>query len=755
MTLPARRYAKIGVENCAYSFDELFTYVIPDALRKAIMPGVRVLVPFGRGNRERQGFVFAVEETPDTVTDDRAIKSVSSVLDSEPLLNGEMLLLALQMRERTFSTYFSCAKAMLPGGMCLLEKAVGEASVQMLSLGISETAASTLQLTTKQNAVVRFLSEVGSASFREISYYTGTGETVARNLVKKGICVVSDVVYDRRPENFYSTEPSREIVLSDQQSAALNVLLDAYRSRSSETVLLHGVTGSGKTSVYLRLIDFVLEEQKNVIVLVPEISLTPQTISLFSARYGDHIAVMHSGLSMGERRDEFYRIKNGEARVVIGTRSAVFAPLGNIGAIIVDEEQEHTYKSEMSPRYDARNVARLRCKSHGALLVLASATPSVETYARAQAGKYKLCTLSERYGGAVLPQVMTVDMTDRQNVSAFSAVSVPLEEELQKNLNAGEQSILLVNRRGYNTFVVCKACKNVVSCPKCSISMTYHAANHRLMCHYCGYSIPYVEKCPVCAEENICYTGFGTQRVEQDLIHRFPSARILRMDADTTAAKNAHAKALGAFANGDYDILIGTQMVAKGLDFPRVTLVGIVSADNELYGGDFRGNEKTFDLLTQVIGRAGRGEKKGRAVIQTVSPDNLILTLAARQDYEAFYQNEIALRRAMVYPPFCDLCLIWFSGENKGQVKMCADAFFEKLRQNSVNGFSEQGVIVLGPLSPRIPKVNNQYRQKLIIKCKNSPAMRELINLTLKEIYADRAFSAVSVYAVVNPDRTD
>ena len=811
--------AKVGVENCAYSFDKLFSFFIPDALAASVCAGVRVLVPFGNGDRIRQGFVFSLEQSPPEP--EIALKSVYSVLDAEPLLNAEMIGLALQLRERTFCTYFTAAKALLPGGMCLrteklyalspafdaegaadetqrrivsflqgkkkpvresvLKKncsletssplqsledagvlcsetsafgAVGEFSVRMVSLAQSaETDDEERKLTPKQKSVVDLLRENGAASVRELCYYTGVTPAVIRTLKKNGVCDIYEQPVFRNEAPDEETVPPP--TLSAAQNKAYERLYDAYARQKGETALLFGVTGSGKTNVYLALIDRVLADGKNVVVLVPEISLTSQTISLFRRRFGSGIAVLHSGLSMGERRDAFYQIKNGGARVVIGTRSAIFAPLNDIGAVIIDEEQEHTYQSEMSPRYDARTVAKYRCACHRALLVLVSATPSVETYARAVSGGYILCELERRYGTAVLPDVVTVDMTDKQNVARYAAVSHPLAQALRKNLSEHRQSILLVNRRGYNTFVVCEECKNVVVCPRCSISLTYHSANHRLMCHYCGYSEPFTDTCPKCSHKNIRYAGFGTQRVEQELKNRFPEARILRMDADTTSAKNAHEKALSAFADGEYDILLGTQMVAKGLDFPNVTLVGVLSSDNELYNDDFRSAERTFDLLTQVTGRAGRGDSAGTAYIQTVSPENEILRLAASQDYKRFYKQEIAMRKAMVYPPFCDICRVGVSAQSEAQAFSAAQLFFEALLRANRESPSEQRLIVLGPIPPKVAKVNNLFRQKLIIKCVNNAALRALVSRVLKETAGAKEFRNVNIYAAMNPESGD
>lgn len=813
--------ALIAVENCAYSFDNLYSYLIPDELIELLSVGSRVMVPFGNSSKLRQGFVFDIAyENSESIL---GLKSISHLLDAEPLLSDEMIKLAKWLRDRCFCSYFVAAKSLLPGGMCLKTekiyscsadidivlynslsldekliidylrkrkcfvresillkklgltkdsvvhkklvrrkliiesvdafKKVDDLSIQLIKLSDDFSFDDSISFTDKQKALIEVLRDIGAASAKELEYFTGVSNSVIKTLITKGICVTFENQVKREVK--YSGDSSltyKKPVLSDEQNNAFKLLLNAYRSKEHKSALLFGITGSGKTSVYLELIDSILLEGKKVIVLVPEISLTPQTFSIFTLRYGKNVAVLHSGLSIGERHDEWKRIREGSVSVVIGTRSAIFAPVDNLGLVIIDEEQEHTYKSEMSPRYNAKDVARFRCAYHNAFLVLASATPSVETYAKAIQGQMLLCELKNRYGSSKLPDVFTVDMTDKSNLSGFFAISNPLAEEIEKNLKASEQTILLVNRRGYNTFVVCSECKKVVSCPKCSISMTYHSANNRLMCHYCGYSLPYVSTCPECNAENIRYSGFGTQRVEQELLIRFPDARIIRMDADTTSTKNSHERVLSSFARGDYDILIGTQMVAKGLDFPDVTLVGITSADKELYNNDFRCAERSFDLITQVVGRAGRGNKKGRAVIQTVSPENPIIDIAAKQDYVRFFNNEIALRKALTYPPFCDLCEINFSGKSQDKVKECAYKFFDEIVKLNSSEFSDLKIIVLGPMSPKMSKINDSYRQRILIKCKNTNAFRSFIERLLKTVGSDRNFKDVSIFADINPE---
>lgn len=815
--------ALVAVENCSYSFDKLFSYQIPEEFSDILTPGMRVLVPFGRGSVLRQGFVFNIVTASDNDYDEVSLKAVASVIDAQAMLSDEMLKLALWIRERCFCTYFVAAKALLPGGMCLrtekiyscssdfppekyelldetekliltylrkkkdfvresliLKNAglskestvikklvkkgcliessdafrrVNDLSLQMVCIRENEdNSVNDCKLTDKQRSVVDLLNDIGAATSKEISYFTGVSEAVVKTLINKGVLETFDMPVMREVKPSHSAGKYRKPVLSETQKKAFDSLYKNYKSREYNSALLYGVTGSGKTSVYLELIDAVLLEGRSVIVLVPEISLTPQTFSIFSNRYGENVAVLHSGLSMGERYDEWKRISQGKVKVVIGTRSAVFAPLENLGLIIIDEEQEHTYKSEMNPRYNAKEVARFRCAYNNSFLLLASATPSVETFAKAKGGQMLLCELKERFGKAILPDVYTVDMSNKSLTSGFFSISNPLADEIEKNLQNKEQTILLVNRRGYNTFVVCSDCKTVVTCPKCSISMTYHSANNRLMCHYCGYSVPFMANCPSCGAENIRYSGYGTQRVEQELNIRFPQARVIRMDADTTVAKNSHEKVLGAFSKGEYDILIGTQMVAKGLDFPDVTLVGITSADKELYNNDFRSTERTFDLITQVVGRAGRGKRKGRAVIQTLVPDNNILEVAAKQNYERFFDTEIKLRKAMVFPPFCDICEISFSSNSYDDVHLCADNFFNEFIKLNETKFSDQKVIVLGPMAPKVSKVNEFYRMRILIKCKNSKRFRELVNNVLLTVYDDRKFRNVTVIADINPE---
>lgn len=630
---------------------------------------------------------------------------------------------------------------------------VGDLSERMLRLTNDYDEKVLLsKLTVKQKSVVRLLEEVRTASEKEVCTLLGLTGAVCRALENKGICESFERRVFRNPVE-HGDETVEEINLSQSQQEVYEGLKDYYGScrEGGGVALLYGVTGSGKTSVYLKLIRDVVDSGRSVIVMVPEISLTPQTVDIFKRVFGNKIAVFHSALSMGERADEFRRVRNGEAVIAIGTRSAVFAPFDDPGLIIMDEEQEHTYKSESNPRYHAREVAKFRASRNGAMLLLASATPSIESYARAKSGKYKLFSLEERYGNASLPEVICVNLNEEQGSTERSFVSKRLLDELETNLNNKEQSIILLNRRGYNTFVVCKKCSNVVTCPYCSISMTYHSVSNKLMCHYCGYSMRMLEKCTACGSENIRYSGVGTQKIESDLQRLLPDARILRIDADTTSTRRAFEDKFERFAAGEYDIMIGTQMVAKGLDFPNVTLVGVICADRQLYDDDYRGTERSFSLLTQVIGRSGRGDKKGRAVIQTYTPDNETIAFAKDQDYESFFNYEIKIRKMMIYPPYCDLCTVCFVGEDETKTKAGSYAFFSLLKK-SLDENSGVNVIVLGPAPLKIVKVGNKFRYRLIIKCKNTKDFRAMISALLIEFGKNKLFSDVTAFADINPE---
>ncbi len=609
-----------------------------------------------------------------------------------------------------------------------------------------------IKLSPKQKSIVSLLEDIGSASIKEICYFTGVTSSVISTLDKKGIIEIFENKVFRSPKSSSDRKNNEDIILTDEQNEAYKTLISKYESGTPETALLFGVTGSGKTQIFLKLIDGVIADGKSAIVMVPEISLTPQMLDIFYSRYGEKVAVFHSGLSMGERKDEWQRVKDRKASIVLGTRSAVFAPAENLGLIVIDEEQEQTYKSEMTPRYNAKNVALLRSKLNSCLLLLASATPSVTAYAKAKSGKYTLCTLNNRYGNAVLPDVITSDMKYGADPALRTNISDVLREAINDNLENKKQTILLLNRRGYNTFAACSKCGHVKVCPNCSISLTYHSRNKRLMCHYCGYSEQFNDLCTECGEKAVVFSGTGTQKLEDELAQKFPTARILRLDTDTTGSRYYFEDSLKKFADGEYDILLGTQMVAKGLDFPNVTLVGVISIDQQLFNDDYKSAERAFDLLTQVVGRSGRGNEKGKAVIQTAFPENEIIKLAAKQDYEAFYNLEISVRRALIYPPYCDFCSIGFVGADELMTKSASKAFFDMTKKLHKSEYSDLNLIILSPLAPRVSKIAGKYRYRVIIKCRNTVRLREFISRLLKEFSNDKNFRKITAFADINPE---
>lgn len=735
-----RLIATVAVENTFFSGASDYDYYIPDNLKDDITLGSLVRVPFGRGNVIRKGIVVSIYSAMNS-----ELKEIVGVDKKQQPLSKEMVELSLWMKERYFCTTYDCLKQMLPRGL----GKIGDKNTKMVRLCENET--SVKKLTPKQQTVLNLLYDVGAAQLNEICEFCSVGKSVVDNLIKYGVCEYYEKEIYRNPySNITSNCKKEEIILSNAQQKAFDTYNAMLHSKGG-TGLLFGVTGSGKTQVYLRLIDEAVAMDRDVIVLVPEISLTPQMLSIFHKRYGKQVAVFHSGLSLGERNDEYKRALRGDAKIVIGTRSAVFAPLQNIGLIIMDEEQEHTYKSERTPRYQTREIAKFRSKYNKALFLMTSATPSVESYSAALSGKYTLCEMTERYGDSKLPKVITVDMKQEIKNGNKSPISETLREMIKENLERKKQTILLINRRGYNTFIACNSCGHVITCPNCSISLTYHSYNNLLMCHYCGFAKPLDNICPECGQNSIRYSGYGTQRIEDELSRLFPEARVLRMDADTTSKKFSHQKLFDSFSNGEYDILIGTQMVAKGLDFPNVTLVGVVNADNSLYDENYTAQEKSFDLITQVVGRSGRRNENGFAVIQTINPYNEVIKYASKQDYHSFYENEIALRKVLTYPPFCDIYSVSFISEDENNAALCAKAFFEFLVKLNKEEYSSEKIIVLGPSAAKISKLNNEYRYRLAVKCKNSKIVRKMLNDILNRLSKIKEYSGVSVSVDLNP----
>ncbi len=610
----------------------------------------------------------------------------------------------------------------------------------------------TCRITPKQKKLIELLEEQPVLSEKEACYLCGITSSVVAGTLKAGAVerYISDNFRDI-PET-KKTRDANDIKLSDVQKPVFEKVLSAVREKNSRCFLLHGITGSGKTSVFMKLINETIAFGKQVIMLVPEIALTPQIVKEFCSFFGSQVTVIHSGLSLGQRADAYKRIKKGDVKIVIGTRSAVFAPTQNLGLVIIDEEGERAYKSDISPRYHAVEVAKKRCRTNKCTLLLASATPSIESYYYAQKGVYTLLEMKKRYADMPLPMVSIVDMNEERQLGNDTEFSDELMLALKENLASGQQSIILLNRRGYHTIISCCSCNKPVYCPNCSVHMTYHKVNNSLMCHYCGHTEEMVESCKFCGGKRMRKMGFGTQTLEEALERSLPEARILRMDADTTMSRYAYEEKFSAFARGEYDIMAGTQMIGKGLNFPNVTLVGVLSVDKALFAGDFRSYEKTFSLITQVVGRSGRGDKKGRAILQTFMPEHYVLKLAAAQNYEKFYSEEITLRRTLAFPPICDICVIGFVGVSEEltaaaaeYAKQCINSLVNQTRFN-------KPLRVLGPMPFSYGKIGGKYRYRLILKCKNTKEYRDLIREILKAVYAQKEFTKIHVYADMNGD---
>ena len=805
---------KVAVSAAPYSIDKPYSYLVPESLAAAAVPGVRVMVPFGRGNKESEGLILARVQEPKLP----GSKALRQVLDPEPVLDKADIDLALWMRGRYFCTVFEAVKTILPAGLWyglreiwslamepeaarsaavgipgawqvldLLEKQGGKADIRVLRDALGDGAEKPLKamkkaeiLTCETDAkrkiadkshrmvelavntedayaltepkrrsaparyeVVNFLATAGRTPAAEVSYYTGASARTLKAMEKAGLIAFSEEEELRVP-SLDDVEPGPEIVLNEEQQRAFEEILGRVQAAKPSVTLLHGVTGSGKTQVYLRLVQETLALGKTAMVLVPEIVLTPQMMRKFSSYFGSRVAMLHSSLKMTERYDQWKRIRRGEVDVVLGTRSALFAPLKNLGLIIMDEEQEGSYQSENVPRYDAREVAKYLCVREKAALVFGSATPTVETAWAVEQGSYQKALLRRRYNENALPEVLIADLRQEILNGNPGLISTPLRQELEKNLAAGEQSILFLNRRGSSRMLLCGECGYVPQCPRCSTAMTYHSANGRLMCHYCGHSEPAADTCPECGGW-MKHVGAGTQKVEEELRELFPEAGILRMDADTTAG--GHEEILQTFERERVPILLGTQMVAKGLDFENVTLVGVLSADISLYVDNYRAAERTFSLLTQVVGRAGRGGKTGRAVIQTYTPGNDVIRCAARQDYDAFYESEIRMRRLRRYPPFADLFTVTVSGTEEGQVLRAAVSVRETLRQLCRRPELAAGEPeVLGPAPAPVVKVNNRFRYRCTLVGKNDKATREMLAWLQKDFAKDSANRGMNLF---------
>ena len=744
----------VAVSNATFHFDKLYTYAVMPAQQDAVRLGSMVLVPFGRGSRARMGVVLACDAEPES----SKLKCLFDVAPASACLTPELLKLVYFLKERTFCTYYEAVKAVIPYGAQYKPAVAADGVTPVLQKQLTRHTENSYQLagelpakpkpTAKQLAAVALLSG-GPRTQGELEE-KGISRAVLDNLCTKGVLACTRV---NRSIDLYASIPlqNEPIVLTEEQQAAYGALLPHLEDTAPHSALLYGVTGSGKTLVFLKLIERCLQLGRKALVLVPEISLTPQMILRLKSQFGRRVAVQHSALNHTERLLQWQMIQDGGADIVVGTRSAIFSPLENIGLVIIDEEQEHTYRSESAPRYSAHEVARQRAAENGALLLLASATPSTESYFAAQKGRTQLVRLTKRYGGNPLPSVQIVDMRAELASGNPREISLALEDAIRRNLEAHKQTILLLNRRGYQTVAQCEDCREVLKCPKCSVPMVYHKASHKLLCHYCGSQMdPPPKNCPACGGK-LQYRGFGTQKAEEELAKLFPEARILRMDQDSTAAKDAHEKLLARFADHEYDIMVGTQMVAKGLDFEDVTLVGVLGIDSLLFAQGFRAYETVFSLITQVVGRSGRAKDPGFAIIQTTDPDNPVLNLAAAQDYDAFFEQEIAYRRLGLYPPFCGLCVIGFAGGKEIEVARAAARFSALLGQQAARQ-PDLPLRVLGPTPGNIEKINDTYRYKLTIKCRNDRRFRDLVRETLGLYEQEKLPSKASVVVDLHSD---
>jgi len=803
-----RILAEVVLDGAVGSYDKRYSYYVQSNLPSTQLIGCRVTVPFGKGNIKKQGLIIGIKNTEE---DNPKIKSILSITDSTPVLNDEMIKLCVYMKEHLFCTYFDAIHTILPTGLSYrleefltineefslysglseneryvfdiiknkesvsvkeLNNVCEDISDVIISLKNKQAIISELTpkrkigdktskyvriidengdasgLTKRQEEIAEVVRTAGAISVKELEYFTGVSMSVINILAQKGIVELFDKQEFRMPYRIKSSNSNTDIILNEEQQKAYNYLKAKLDDNTESVSLLYGVTGSGKTQVYMKLVDEAMAQNKGVIVMVPEIALTPQMINLFGSRYGEKIAVFHSALSLGQRLDEYNRVKMGIAKIAVGTRSCVFAPVNDLGLIIIDEEQEHTYKSEKSPRFNAREIAKFRAKYNKSVLVLSSATPSLESYSYALSGRYGLCEINNRYGGATLPEVCVVDMRKEIRDGNRSDISRELAEKIEDRLSNKKQVILLLNRRGHNTHISCPNCGYTAVCDECSVSLTYHSANKRLMCHYCGHSESLPEKCRECGNKFLSFQGTGTQRLEAEVKELFPNSKVLRLDADTTMNKDAFTEKLGAFSKKEYDIMIGTQMVAKGLDFPDVDLVGVIGADSAFYSDDYRGFERTFSLLTQVIGRAGRSGGNGEAVIQTLNAEDNIIYLSANQDYKTFYNEEIMTRKLMKYPPYCDICMVVVTSSEKDLANNIAKEIQKNIISNTENEYSDVKVIILGPVPALVVKVNGKYRYRMIIKCKNNKKFREMLQKSIDI----KNKKDVSVFVDINPE---
>ena len=725
--------AEVIINSSVKTLNRTFDYEIPESLDVHI--GTRVFVPFARKKELEEGIVVGIKETSEF-----KVKEIAGLQEEQ--INEDYIELAKWMSHRYFCNISDCLKLMLPPGRTsknILNR-VKEKRINIVTLAkdedeILQDIENGIIKSEKQKRVLEFLINNGNATISDIELFTDASSSIVKTLIKNNYLEQNSTQIDRNPFLNRKIVKTVDLNLTDEQKIAYNNI------KEDGKYLLYGITGSGKTEIYLRLIGKMLKQNKSSIMLVPEISLTPQTVDRFISRFGEkHIAVLHSKLSIGERYDEWNKIKSGEAKIIIGARSAIFSPAVDLGLIIIDEEHDESYQSEMTPRYDAREVAEYISEKKHIPLLLGSATPDMNTFYKAKEGDYQLLTLSKRANNLKLPTVEFVDLREELANGNKSMISKKLYEEIRKNIDNKKQTILYLNRRGFSTFVMCRDCGYTVKCKRCNITLTYHKYTHKLKCHYCGYEQNEVTECPECKSKNIRYFGSGTQKLEEEINKLFPEATTIRMDIDTVSKKNSHEKILSKFRDENIDILIGTQMVVKGHHFPNVTLVGVIAADGSLNIGDFRANEKTFQILTQVAGRAGREKDEGRVIIQTYNPDNYAIEFSKSQDYDLLYDTEIDIRKQLKYPPFCDIILIDMSAKNLKELKDVSKRVHAYLKDRVIN--ERFGVLLYSPVPSPIDKIKDRYRMRIIIKCKYDERINNLLNDCLQEFYKMKTYTS-------------
>ncbi len=814
--------AKVAVSNLNFSVDKEFSYLIPQNLMHLVVPGVRVVVPFGRTNKKREGIVTQVFVDRGTIP----LKSICEIVDYEAVIDEKGLELARYISKRYYATLYDAVSLLLPPGSnlkfteyvkltdetllpvadetgirrkirdYLLKKRVPVAireleevfsnrglrkilselqgygvleifeetrqahqqkSVQIATLLLEEHELYEymdvyLKKAHAQRRVLEILLDNGRMPVVDLVAFSGASRASITALEKKKVLEITEEIVEQDPFLGEKQKVLTKTQLNEEQQAVVDVVGQALKQGEFREFLLKGVTGSGKTEVYLSLVEQLLEEGKQAIILVPEIALTPQIRERFFKRFGENVAVLHSALSISERKDQWNKIKSGQVGVVVGARSAVFAPFSNLGMIIVDEEHETTYKSEHSPRYQAKDVARFLLHQRGGVLLLASATPAIEDYFRAKNGDSTLLTLNKRYQERQLPQVEVVDMREELKNGNHSVLSESLKSRLLQVRENGQKAIILLNRRGYSTFVSCRDCGYVVKCPKCDVAMTYHSIDGHLKCHYCGHTQEGVGVCPDCKSTAVRYFGSGTQKLEEEIYRMFSDTQVIRMDNDTTTTKMSHERLLKQFAKPGCSILLGTQMIAKGLDFKEVALVGVIAADSSLFVGGYNGAEKTFSLITQVCGRAGRGEIPGYAVVQTYHPEHYAILAAKTQNYDKFYENEIVFRNQIKYPPFCEIVNVIFTGTDEKKIFSMADGI-KQIMTEKVDFYGERKhyLAMYGPSPCGISKIRNQYRYHILIKCTCAQNIETSFSESVKALILANKSNDIHVQVDVNP----